>query len=1043
MPLIAFLSWDKNVITILFTLFMSVQISAQKEIATTFIEKDIIDLAIKGKKKEIDKYLKEFEKNITGENTGRKIALKLKEMSMSLNDKELPEASIVLSKITVAYAIAKLGERDTVVGLAYDYIGNNFLQLGYPDSALYYYEKAAKNLKDNNVPSQYAFSLIGKAVSHYYLGEIMEMENPLKQAMEISYTGAKNNEILKGFCFQLSGVLYDAIGDYDKAIELNKEAIAINLSKPVPDSNKLAIDYNNLGAAYFTKGDYDLTNEFLEKSFQISQKLKLVDEGMLGTLVNLIFSYSRKNEIQNAKKYLKFGEYYLKKYPALKNTFSYISFLNAACYLHLDENDFERAIYKANLMLSRLNPSDVDYLYLANLHLGHSYLLAEDFQSSEKYLNRAIGVFEKNKEKIFEGKNLGYTYLAQLFLEKKEYEQALVECQSGLSILLNDSTLLGHRKNPEKIFSHRYTLLFELIKIKAKAAKNLFTDSKDIQFKKLAHETYQLGIEVLDSMRNESVTSGSKQFLLKETIPYYENAIANAVELYKISDELKYIQEAFKFAQKGKAILLLERIGQSKAKIFADIPDSVLQQEKHLKQDLSFYQKQLFDESQFGESADSLKLNIWKEKVFDLKRSLEDFNEFLKKNYPRYASIEKQSELPSVSKIQDELLSEEELFVEYFVGENKIFSFVISKNKYDVFATDFIQPVKQHIEGLFREIADPPAGSEQQALSDFSFPARKLYKILIDPFAEWLEGMEKLLIVSHDWLSFIPFEILLTNDESNSSFSNLPYLFKKFSINYAPAASLYFNADKSTKGTNNKLIAFAPAYHNVGNGQSGIMRNGQSELPGAQRELVMVKKYFSGDFYFNEEATEERFKNEAGNFDLIHLAMHGSSNTDAPLFAKLDFTENGRAIEDGQLHAYEIYQLRLKSKLVVLSACESGFGKFVHGEGVMSLAQAFLQVGAQSVTMSLWEAQDDATEFIMGEYYEGLSDGMPKDEALRNAKLKYLKDPIHQMHPFFWSSFVGIGDPSPIVAGNTFWVWGIVGLLGIGLIYAFFRSKSK
>ncbi|MEO1262773.1 MAG: tetratricopeptide repeat protein, partial [Bacteroidota bacterium] len=323
-----------------FTILCSVQLNAQNGTDATGVKKAIIDLAKKGDQKGVENEIRNLEIIITGHGAKRKIALELKDIANELNQNEHSEASILMSRKTISFATDHFGSNDTIVGIANDYIGNNYLQLGQADSALIYYDKATKVLKDNHVPAQYAFSLIGKTVSHYYLNEIMEMEKPLMEARDISYHKATDNEDLRGLCSQLSGVLYDAIGDYDKAIELNKEAISVNLSKPIPDSIILATDYNNLGAAYFTKGDFDLTNEYLEESLKISQKLNIVDEGTLRVLVNLIFSYSQKNDVQNTKKYLKLGEEMIMDYPFLKNQFSYISFLNAACYLHLDENDF-------------------------------------------------------------------------------------------------------------------------------------------------------------------------------------------------------------------------------------------------------------------------------------------------------------------------------------------------------------------------------------------------------------------------------------------------------------------------------------------------------------------------------------------------------------------------------------------------------------------------------------------------------------------------------------------------------------------------------
>jgi len=115
------------------------------------------------------------------------------------------------------------------------------------------------------------------------------------------------------------------------------------------------------------------------------------------------------------------------------------------------------------------------------------------------------------------------------------------------------------------------------------------------------------------------------------------------------------------------------------------------------------------------------------------------------------------------------------------------------------------------------------------------------------------------------------------------------------------------------------------------------------------------------------------------------------------------------------LEAGEIALLDLKSDLVVLSACETGYGKFQQGEGVMSLARSFMYAGTPSLIVSLWQVNDNATAIIMKLFYQNILEGMPKDKALSAAKLTYLdRAEGIVLHPAFWSAFIQLGDRSPI-----------------------------
>ena len=143
--------------------------------------------------------------------------------------------------------------------------------------------------------------------------------------------------------------------------------------------------------------------------------------------------------------------------------------------------------------------------------------------------------------------------------------------------------------------------------------------------------------------------------------------------------------------------------------------------------------------------------------------------------------------------------------------------------------------------------------------------------------------------------------------------------------------------------------------------------------------------------------------------------MHGMLNSQYPILSSLAFTESRDSIEDNFLQAYEISNMKLNADMVVLSACETGYGRFEQGEGVMSLARSFMYAGIPSLVVSLWQVNDASTAKIMQLFYKNISAGMDKAEALRQAKLSYIKGQSGIMtHPAFWAAFVQLGDSSPI-----------------------------
>jgi len=168
----------------------------------------------------------------------------------------------------------------------------------------------------------------------------------------------------------------------------------------------------------------------------------------------------------------------------------------------------------------------------------------------------------------------------------------------------------------------------------------------------------------------------------------------------------------------------------------------------------------------------------------------------------------------------------------------------------------------------------------------------------------------------------------------------------------------------------------------------------------------------------------------------MHFAMHAKIDNENPLYNRLLF-------EDGELTASEIYTSNAKANLVVLSACNTGFGKIEKGEGVMSMARAFHYSGIPSVLMSLWKVPDQETKTIMIDFYRYLKKGKSKSEALRMAKLSYLdkNDNGELAHPYYWSGFVINGNMDPLEINKTNFpiAWIVFTIMGILILSYLFK----
>jgi hypothetical protein len=154
------------------------------------------------------------------------------------------------------------------------------------------------------------------------------------------------------------------------------------------------------------------------------------------------------------------------------------------------------------------------------------------------------------------------------------------------------------------------------------------------------------------------------------------------------------------------------------------------------------------------------------------------------------------------------------------------------------------------------------------------------------------------------------------------------------------------------------------------------------------------------------------------------------------------------SFEDGFLNTYEIYNMKYNARLAVLSSCKTGYGKIQKGEGVMSLARGFMYAGCPSIVMTLWEVSDKSGARLMKDFYKSLKKGKTKTSSLRDAKLEFLRKADQlKAHPFFWSTYVAIGDSSPLYPSRTKYLLIIIAAFlavsaGAGALW-YYRVRSK
>lgn len=373
----------------------------------------------------------------------------------------------------------------------------------------------------------------------------------------------------------------------------------------------------------------------------------------------------------------------------------------------------------------------------------------------------------------------------------------------------------------------------------------------------------------------------------------------------------------------------------------------------------------------------------------------------------------------TLTELQELAPDRNSVFLEYYVGDSSSCLWVVTGREHRLFVLPGREKLRGQVETIRFGLQDP--GEE---VSDFFVNAASyLYEVLIEPAEPYFSKKSNLIIIPDDILNYLPFEVLLTGKTDGTvhkSYSDLPYLIIKYPVSYVQSASV-LNSIMSNqaervkvKSADKKLIAFGdPVYDRE---YSPKAPGGQnfSNLDFSLQEIEKIADCFeegNAGIFTGDSATEDRIKGtDFGQFNYLHFATHGYINEAEPDHSSLVLTRDSISAEDGLLQSSEIFDLHLNANLVVLSACQTGLGRLVRGEGMIGLTRAFMYAGTPSVLASLWSVSDMSTATLMGDFYSNLIPGkLDKADALRRAKLACIGE-NQFAHPFYWASFVMIGD---------------------------------
>jgi len=967
-------------------------------------------------------------------------------------------------------------ELDSTFAEAQYWLGHNLRMKGDYEQAVNILTNIQFN--DENELKPLVKNAIG---SVYYLsGQYEKAEQYFNEAYDLS-TKINNKSLIAKSLANLA-IIKDLYGDVEAARENFQTAISI--AEKIEDNELLAFLFSELGVSYSYTGNLIESREYYNKSYQLysslnnnerlsylsgniasiylqqanynsalkyyKQGLKFSGENILGQVLNLT---GIADVYANNSNYSEALEYYNKAHTladSIKNISAVSRIDQGIGALYFNVNKPLKGLKFLRDAEMKLDPAELPFEAAEIYHkIGMVLMNIDSLNEAKKYFLNALEITE-NSGDLYQDILIG-TELSNLYIKEGNTLKAKKLLSENLK--LSENYQLLQLKGLQK---------FYLAKINVKE-NDLNSAIKNLE------EAFEISGSVKDL--NNQIEAGymlSKIYVEQKNFQLEENMLLKTVSLVEkissslISEDDIYISHFSGVVKIYKALTRLY-ISQNR------FDEAFETMEKYRSRNSL---QNLFNMKLAAGSDDELTIN----KVIDLKWMIgsglysndetDSLNIILRNLVASADKVDKTklyTELPwmKINEIKEKL-DEDENLISFFVDSD--FTLVFCLNKYDLkykkieVKRDSLLNMLGKISPVYKsELYDREIYINQDL---FSFDAKASWEFYDKTFSSTIENIspnQKIIFCFPEELLQLPAEMLVTEWKNGASpyvYKDKKFLIERNPVAYSPSASIYITQkerENSVEGQN--LFVGDPQINNNEfriNYRSGLLGkddlNSRSvqlyPLEYSAQELENLGRLIADSkVLLSTDATEKQFKVNAPGSKILHLSTHSFLFNNQPVII---LTQSADSVNDGFLEAGEIVQLNLKSDMVVLSSCRSGLGEIDEAEGILGMQKAFFEAGASSIVVSLWDVNDKYTSVFMQDFYKNLSDGNDKAEALRSAKINFIKK--YSANPYYWSAFVLAGNTSPINIHKSssnnifFYLFAAALIMFVGY---FFRIKLK
>jgi CHAT domain-containing protein/Tfp pilus assembly protein PilF len=896
--------------------------------------------------------------------------------------------------------------------------------------------------------------------TYYRMGYLLFSQGNMKAAINayrLSKETFEEAKATRDLVYVLSemGNLFTFTGDYVSAEEYSEKSLALAHSSQAsklsvsgfPDDYGIAHAWSNLGEVSLWKGDYNESLVRLQKALGLWEDLNrggvTYRTHVINALTNIGSAYRLLGAHAESLKYwyralelakagedkdrmaaalVSIGLLYLEQRDCAKAA----EFLDQSLRLFTEANnqrEIASALINIGLLKQRMKDytgsietfmkaleraesvSASDVVVAAQEGLGVVYYEQRKYETASEWFDKAWSLAEKTGDKIRMTELLWRK--GQVLHAKGSYARA--------SASAKDAAELASRLHSPLMTYLALTLLGKSQRARGEHGA--------------AVESFTHAIDAVEHMRDQ-IAGGEKEQQL-----FFEDKLSPYHEMVSELAQPKNAEEALKYGERAKARVLLDvlrngRIGTSKS-----LNQSEQTEERTLYSEMVSLNTQIRVE-RMRQQPDDSRIEELESRLGRARNAYEAFQAALFAAHPELEIKRGQFSAFTPQDARALLPDARTAILEYVVTDEQTFLFVLTRSstgqaKAVEVEVDSIKVTRTKLAGLVEKYR----GLLSTDHPGFYHAGRELYDLLVAPAEPYLQGKTTVCIVPDGPLWNLPFQALQTAADR--------YLLEMFAVYYAPSLQVLREMKKRSdslkalpisKGesyqTSSRLLAQTThQLYAIGNPAFGgeavarvlTLRNSPFvPLPETEREVHTLATEVYGPqlsaVRIGAAAREDAVKAEMGKYRVLHFATHGVLDNSNPLYSYIILAPSIDSKEDGLLEAWELMEMDLKAELAVLSACDTARGRIGDGEGMIGMTWALFVAGVPTTVASQWQVPSESTTRLMLGFHRNLVGGgsgerkMSKAEAWRQAVLVMMNDPRYRMKPYYWASFVVVGD---------------------------------